>query len=188
MFVLAMMPVQGGNTVRNSPSRQQCCCILLSTQAFAQVSRLVGKLAVGRNLQLRFGSALKHHRLNIAGSSRGFPQEQRQVTFDSTGALYFEGLKQVPDPRSAVLCSNPRLETTVPRQNRANSVSWRLPILRAEFLRSCSPDTWHSWPGLDRGAARCPAGFEFRQADKNSRKDRFSVARGCDRYFELSQF
>jgi hypothetical protein len=116
MFVLAMMPVQGGNTVTNSPSRQQCCCILLSTQAFAQVARLVGKLAVGRNLQLRFGSALKHHRLNIAGSSRGFPQEQRQVTFDSTGALYFEGLKQVPDPRSAVLCSNPRLETTVPRQ------------------------------------------------------------------------
>src|SRR5262245_28982937 len=94
-------------------------CILLSTHAFAQMLRLVENWQLGGNLQLRFGSALKHHRLNIAGSSRGFDQEQRQVTSDSTGALYFEGLKQVPDPGST------------------------------------------AWPGLDRGAARCPAGFEF---------------------------
>ena len=36
-----------------------------------------------------------------------FPKNSGKVTFDSRGALYFEGLKQVPDPGSAVLCSKP---------------------------------------------------------------------------------
>ena len=100
-----------------------------------------------------------------------FPKNSGKVTFDSRGALYFEGLKQVPDPGSAVLCSNPRPEATVPRHYRANSVSWRLPILGQNYsCESRSRKTWHSWLGLDRGAVRYPAGFKFRQADKNNRK------------------
>jgi len=90
MFVLAMMPIQGGNTVRK---------LDLRIRTGVTVG---GKLAVGRNLQLRFGSALKHHRLNIAGSSRGFPQEQRQSHVWFERRALFRGPQA--GPRSRIGC------------------------------------------------------------------------------------
>ena len=118
-----------------------------------------------------------------------FPKSSGKVTFDSTGVLYFEGLKQVPDPGSAALYSNPpggsNCSTTKPGQFSKLAIAdsqdrMIIRILLPEYLALLA------WPGSRRGAARCPTGFEFRQADKNNRKYRFSVARGWN--FESSQF
>jgi hypothetical protein len=97
LFILAMMPVQGGTPSENSLSEAATMlCILLSTHAFAKVSRLGENWQLGGIFSYGSGAPLRITASTLPVPLRDFPKSSGKVTFDSTGALYFEGPKHFP--------------------------------------------------------------------------------------------